>query len=119
MLLPDRLRVVWEEADRGQRTRQQATSEQEQLLGGYRATWTQALLQPNETDLRTSLLREVAAYYGIADLAEVEQRCTTAVENMRSEWHERIDPQQRASIEGFYNSVTYLRPHGMALFTRR
>lgn len=67
MLLPDRLRIVWEEAERGQRTREQAVSEQERLLDDYRATWTRALLQGSETDLRTSLLREVAVYYGISE----------------------------------------------------
>jgi len=108
MLLPDRLRSIWEEADRGQRTREQAASAQERLLGDYRATWTRALLQSNETELRTSLMRELAAYYGIANVAEVERRCTAAVEDMRGEWHERIDPQQRASIESFYDSATYI-----------
>lgn len=108
MLLSDRLRTVWEEVDRGHRTREQAVHEQERLLGEYQATWTRALLQSNETDLRTSLLREVAAYYRISDLSEVERRCTSAVETMRDEWHEHIDPQQRASIESFYNSATYI-----------
>ena len=75
MLLPDRLRIVWEEADYGRRTREQAAREQERLLGEYKATWTRALLYGSETDLRACLLREVATYYGIADLAEVEQRC--------------------------------------------
>jgi SAM-dependent methyltransferase len=108
MLLPDRLRIVWEEADRGRRTREQAAYEQARLLGEYKATWTRALLYGNETDLRTSLLREVATYYGIADLAEVERRCASAVETMRGEWHERIDAQWRESVESFYNSATYI-----------
>jgi 2-polyprenyl-3-methyl-5-hydroxy-6-metoxy-1,4-benzoquinol methylase len=108
MLLPDRLRIVWEDADRGRRTREQAAHEQERLLGEYRATWTRALLYGNETDLRSSLLREVATYYGIADLAEVERRCTSAVETMRDEWHEHVDAQRSESIESFYDSATYI-----------
>lgn len=108
MLLPDRLRRVWEEADRGQRTREHAAAEQERMLGEYQTLWSHALLRGSETELRTSLMREVAAYYAIADLAEVERRCKTAVEDMRDEWHERIDPQQRASIESFYDSATYI-----------
>jgi 2-polyprenyl-3-methyl-5-hydroxy-6-metoxy-1,4-benzoquinol methylase len=108
MLLPDRLRIVWEEVDRGRRTCEQAAQEQERLLDEYRATWTRALQYGNETDLRTSLLREVATYYGIADLAEVERRCTSAVETMRDEWHEHVDAQRRESIESFYDSATYI-----------
>ena len=108
MLLPDCLQVIWEEVDTGRRTLEQATDEQERLLGEYRKTWSQALLRHNETDLRTSLLQEIAAFYEIADLSEIERRCTTAVETMRDEWHEHIDPQQRASIESFYNSATYI-----------
>jgi len=108
MLLPDRLRAIWGEAEAGRRTREQAINEQERLLGAYRETWSRALLLGNETDLRTSLLKEIARFYCISDLAEVERRCATAVEDMREEWHEHIDPQQRASVEGFYNSATYI-----------
>lgn len=64
------------------------------------------MLWNKETDLRTSLLREVAQYYGIADLAEIERRCTGAVSAMRREWHEHIDPHRRASVESFYQSAT-------------
>ena len=108
MLLPDRLRTVWNEVDTGRRTNEQATDEQERLLKEYCTTWSQALLLGNETDLRTSLLQEIARFYGVADLAEIERRCTTAVTDMRDEWHEHINPQQRASIESFYNSATYI-----------
>jgi len=106
MLLPDRLCTVWDEVATGQRSREQAAQEQERLLGEYRTEWRYALLWNTETDLRTSLLREIAQYYGIADLAEVERRCSDAVETMQHEWHEQIDPQQRASIERFYQSAT-------------
>lgn len=106
MLLPDRLRAVWDEVPAGRRSHEQAAHEQERLLGEYRAEWTHALLWNNATDLRTSLLCEVAQYYGTADLAEVEHLCTSAVDTMRHEWHERIDPKQRTSIENFYQSAT-------------
>lgn len=108
MYLPDRVRALWHEADAGHCSRLSAQTEQERLLRVYQQTWAHALLLNNETDLLTSLLQEVASYYDIADLAEVERRCKTAVEDMRDEWHKRIDPQQRASIESFYNSATYI-----------
>lgn len=106
MLLPDRLRELWGEVAAGRLGQEAATVEQERLLEACRAVWRNALSCDGETDLRTSLLREVAAYYGIADLTEVERRFTGAVDTMRHEWQEEINPQQRASIESFYQSAT-------------
>ncbi|MGH7966077.1 MAG: class I SAM-dependent methyltransferase [Candidatus Binatia bacterium] len=108
MLLPDRLRELWAEVKAGRMKQEAVAVEQERLLEGYRAEWRRALLGEGETDLRTSLLREVAAYYRIADLTEVERRFTGAVDTMRHEWQEQIDPQQRASIESFYQSGTLI-----------
>jgi 2-polyprenyl-3-methyl-5-hydroxy-6-metoxy-1,4-benzoquinol methylase len=106
MLLPDRLGEVWGEVNAGRLSRETAFAAQEQLLDGYRTAWRDALLIDGEADLRASLLREVAAYYDIEDLAEVERRCSSAVNTMRYEWEENIDPYQRASIESFYQSAT-------------
>ncbi len=106
MLLPDRLREVWGEVDAGRLSREAAFAKQEQLLDGYRTAWRNALLVDGEVDLRTSLLREVATYYNIGDLAEVERRCSSAVNTMRHAWEEHIDPSQRASVESFYQSTT-------------
>ncbi len=106
MLLPDRLREVWGEADAGRLSREVAFAEQELLFDSYRTAWRTALLMDGEVDLRTSLLREVAAYHDIDDLAKVECRCSSAVETMRREWEEHIDPRQRVSIESFYQSAT-------------
>ncbi|HEV8717410.1 MAG TPA: class I SAM-dependent methyltransferase [Candidatus Binatia bacterium] len=106
MLLPDRLREVWGAAEAGRLSQEAACATQERLLEGYRSAWRDALLVDGDEDLRTSLLREVAAYYEVDDLAEVERRCTSAVETMRHEWEEHIDPQQRAGVESFYQSAT-------------
>src|SRR5262245_12415826 len=106
MLLPDRLREVWREAETGHLSREVAFATQEQLLEDYRLAWRSALLLNGEVDLRLSLLREIAAYYDIDELAEVERRCTGAVVTMQREWEEKIDPQQRASVESFYQSAT-------------
>src|SRR5713101_5846302 len=106
MLLPDRLREVWGEVDAGRLSREAAFATQEQLLDGYRTAWRNALLVDGEVDLRTSLLREVATHYNIGDLAEVERRCSSAVNTMRHAWEEHIDPSQRASVESFYQSTT-------------
>lgn len=106
MLLPDRLREVWGEADAGRLSREVAFAEQELLFDSYRTAWHDALLMDGEVDLRTSLLREVAVYHDIDDLAKVECRCSGAVETMRREWDENINPRQRVSIESFYQSAT-------------
>jgi 2-polyprenyl-3-methyl-5-hydroxy-6-metoxy-1,4-benzoquinol methylase len=106
MWLPDRLRVVWNDAEIGLLNKEEATAAQERELEAYRSAWRHALLEPNEKNLRESLLREVADYYGIADLLEVERLCSGAVDSMRSEWEQQIDPNTQASIEGFYQSAT-------------
>jgi 2-polyprenyl-3-methyl-5-hydroxy-6-metoxy-1,4-benzoquinol methylase len=106
MWLPDRLRSVWAEVDAGRRTVGSASTEQERELGAYRDAWERALLLGPETDLRLSLLREVADYYQISDVMEVERLCSGAVDAMRREWEQRIHPTERASIESFYQSAT-------------
>ncbi len=106
MLLPDRLRTVWTEVDAGRLSVEAATTEQERQLSAYRSEWERALLMDHEADLRTSLLREVADYYKVADVKEVERLCSGAVEAMREEWEQHIDSTKRASIESFYQSAT-------------
>ena len=106
MLLPDRLREVWGEVEAGRLSRAAACATQEGLLEEYRILWRNALLLDGEGDLRTSLLREIATYYDMNELREVERRCASAVVTMQREWQEHINPQQRASIESFYQSPT-------------
>jgi 2-polyprenyl-3-methyl-5-hydroxy-6-metoxy-1,4-benzoquinol methylase len=106
MLLPDRLREIWSEADAGRLSREAAAAEQERLLDVYRTQWREGLLCDGATDLRTSLLCEIAAYYGITNPEEVELRCSGAVATMRQEWEERVSPSQRSSVESFYQSRT-------------
>jgi 2-polyprenyl-3-methyl-5-hydroxy-6-metoxy-1,4-benzoquinol methylase len=108
MLLPDRLRSVWQDTESGQLTKEAAFAEQERQLDAYRAEWSNALIRKDKPNLRTSLLREVATYYGIDDLNEVERLCADAVGAMRQEWEQRVDSSQRASIEGFYQSATMI-----------
>jgi 2-polyprenyl-3-methyl-5-hydroxy-6-metoxy-1,4-benzoquinol methylase len=108
MWLPDRLQIVWREVEAGRLNVAAATAEQERQLEAYRVEWRSALLLNNERDLRTSLLREVADYYNLTDLTEVERLCSGAVDAMRHEWEQQIDPHQRASIESFYQSATMI-----------
>ncbi|MBI3758028.1 MAG: class I SAM-dependent methyltransferase [Deltaproteobacteria bacterium] len=106
MWLPDRLRAVWKDLEASRLNKEAMTTIQERELEVYRSEWRKALLQPDEQDLRTSLLREVACYYGMSDLVAVERLCAGAVATMRQEWEQQIDPSRRASIERFYQSAT-------------
>jgi hypothetical protein len=73
-------------------------------MGVHTARWCKALLTDGETDLRTSLLRELAAYYNIPAVADVEHHCSNAVMTLQREWDEKVNPCRRASIENFYES---------------
>jgi hypothetical protein len=85
-----------------------AAIEQDRLLDTYRERWRTALLCRGEDDLRGSLLREAATYYGAADLNEVERRFRAAVATLRHAWHETVDPGRPASIGGFYESAAMI-----------
>ena len=106
MLLPDRLRELWKEVDAKRMSAEDCTAQQERWLDDYRRQWRKALLANEHEDLRTGLFREVAAYYQIADLAEVERRCASAVATLRHEWHESGEPDPQTKIENFYESPT-------------
>ncbi len=106
MLLPDRLRDLWQEVDAQRMSAEACAAQQELWLSDYRQQWGEALITNSAENLRTSLFREVAAYYQIADLAEVERLCANAVTTLRHEWHESSEPNPQAKIEHFYESPT-------------
>jgi len=106
ILLPDRLLKTWEDVTAGRLRPEDFARKQEQALGVYRSTWRQAVLSDGETDLRTSLFREIATYYDISDLGEVERRCIDAVQKLRREWKHTVDSSHQASIDNFYESST-------------
>jgi 2-polyprenyl-3-methyl-5-hydroxy-6-metoxy-1,4-benzoquinol methylase len=108
MLVPDRMAKLWQRVEAGQMSPEDCIREQEVLLEPYRAEWTKALLWNAETDLRASLLKEVAAYYRVSDLAHIDRSCDLAVDTLKSEWQETVDPRQRSSIESFYETKTHI-----------
>ena len=108
MLVPDRMAELWQRVEAGEMSSADSVHEQEQLLEPYRAQWKNALLFEGETDLRASLLREVADYYNVSDLAEIDRSCNRAVESLKSEWHTTVDPRQRSSVESFYENKTHI-----------
>ena len=100
-------------------SREDYVREQEQLLEPYRAEWKNALLYDGQTDLRASLLREVAAYYHVSDSADIDRSCDSAVDTLKSEWEKTVDSRQRASIESFYETKTHIRSDKLAYAERR
>ena len=108
MLVPDRMAQLWQSVEAGQMSPEDCLREQEVLLEPYRVEWTKALLHNDERDLRTSLLREVAAYYQISDLADVDRLYDSAVDALKTEWENTVDSRQRSSIESFYENKTHI-----------
>jgi len=108
MLVPDRMTQLWQDVAAGQMSPEDCVSEQEVLLEPYRAEWTKAQLCNGETDLRASLLKEVAAYYHASDLTQIDRSCDLAVDTLKSEWKTTVDPRQRSSVESFYETKTHI-----------
>jgi len=108
MLVPDRMAELWQRVEAGEMSSADCVRGQEQLLEPYRVEWKKALLCQGETDLRASLLREVADYYNLSDLAEIERSCNCAVDTLKSDWHTTVDRRQRSSVESFYENKTHI-----------
>ena len=108
MLVPDRMAELWQRVKAGEMNSADCVREQEYLLEPYCLEWKKALLCHGETDLRASLLREVADYYNVSDLAEIDRSCSRAVDTLKSDWHAMVDPRQRSSIENFYENKTHI-----------
>src|SRR5687768_14631748 len=108
MLVPDRMAQLWQRVEAGQMSPEDCVRQQELLLEPYRAEWEKALLRHGETDLRTSLLKEVALYYRVSDLTAIDHSCNLAVDTLTSEWKTTVDPRQRSSIESFYETKTHI-----------
>ena len=108
MLVPDRMAKLWQSVEAGQMSPEDCVSEQEVLLEPYRAEWTKALLCDEETDFRTSVLREIAAYYHASDSADIDRACDSAVDTLKSEWDKTVDSRQRSSVESFYETKTHI-----------
>lgn len=102
-LLPDLLKDLWKSVENNHMTRSEFGAEQERLIDGYRAIWTQALLLGTWTDLRESLLAELIQYSGCGDQEEIQQRCAQALSDVRSEWKAMVSGPSRESIEQFYH----------------
>src|SRR5712692_10392846 len=102
-LLPDQLKELWQSVEQKQLTADEFCAEQERLLDEYRALWTRALLLEGHRDLKESTLLELGRHHGCDDLAEIQRRCAGALARTKGEWLEKVDPDDRNSVEQFYD----------------
>lgn len=103
-LVPDQLKALWQAVDDKRLTVEAYTSEHARLLGAYRQTWEQALLLGAHQALTDSLLAEVGAYVHCSDLDEIRRRCISAVATLKEAWQAQVNPNDRRSIEQFYDA---------------
>jgi 2-polyprenyl-3-methyl-5-hydroxy-6-metoxy-1,4-benzoquinol methylase len=66
--------------------------------------WEQALRLEEHQTLSESLLAELGSYMGYADMAEIQRQCVQALATLKGEWHEKVDPGDRQSVEQFYDA---------------
>ena len=103
MLLPDQLQALWQAVDQKRLTTEEFSREQDRLMGEYRATWTEALVEQGQENLGDSLLRELSDYVQCDDTEEVRRRCEHAVETLKREWHAQVHAGEERAIERFYD----------------
>jgi 2-polyprenyl-3-methyl-5-hydroxy-6-metoxy-1,4-benzoquinol methylase len=104
-LLPDQLKELWRRVEEKKLLTEEFNFKQEQGLAEYRKIWSDALLLEGYRELQKSLLDELGLYVGCQDSAEIQLRCSRAVESLAKEWGEKVDPTDRKSVENFYNET--------------
>jgi SAM-dependent methyltransferase len=102
-LLPEYLKDFWQTVLRHEHSAEDYTREYDRTLAEYRRTWERSLILPEHQDLQESLLAELGRYTQCADIAEVQRRCEHAVANLKREWEDKVRPDDRQSIELFYD----------------
>lgn len=103
-LLADQLKELWRSVEQKELLTEEFNVKQERGLAEYRKMWCDALLMDGCQDLPQSLLNEIGLYMN-EDPAEIQLRCSRAVENLGNEWREKVDPRDRQSVENFYNET--------------
>jgi SAM-dependent methyltransferase len=102
-LVPDELQELWDLVETGELSPAEFQTKREQLLRRYRAIWTEALLLEGQSDLPASIVSEVGLYFGDEDLRETRRRCEEAVAVVRDRWTAEVSPENRESVETFYD----------------
>lgn len=102
MLLPDQLKALWQRVEQQELSKAEFQSEQDRLLATYREIWQGALGLETHQDLPECLLAELGAYMQ-EDAAETQRRCRRALATLKGEWHGKVVPGDRQSVEQYYD----------------
>jgi SAM-dependent methyltransferase len=86
-LVPSRIKALWTEVDAGRLTNEQHYARQQEWIRGYAEIWADGLLLPGEHDLKHSLCVELGKLEGCDNLAEIEDRCRSAMLKLKEEWN--------------------------------
>ena len=104
-LLPEHLKDFWQRVERNEHSAEDYTREYDRTLTEYRRIWEHGLILPGHDGLSESLLAELGNYTQCPDAAEVRRRCEQAVANLKREWEDKVRPEDRQSIEQFYDDT--------------
>lgn len=104
-LLPEQVRALWRRVEEGNLPPERAAAEEKRLLRERQQVWTAALLDKRQSNLRLSLLRELAAFLGIDDPTLIQRRCERALQGLKKEWTSTVDPRDPGSIERYYRTT--------------
>lgn len=107
-LVPDRLNDLWIRCEAGELSPKRFWELEKEALDEYRALWREALVPPDGSDLRETLLDELQKYFSI-DKATAEKRCRAATKSLCETWRESVDETNLGSVVSFYDaSETYI-----------
>lgn len=108
-LLPDQLKSLWKAVDERRLTPSEFEARKQDLMTAYKTRWRDALILEREPDLHESLLSELGRFLGVNDPGELEKRCRAGVSAVRTEWDEKVQPENSDSVVQFYDkSQAYL-----------
>ena len=75
-------------------------------MGAVKELWESTLLMPGETDLTSSVLRELGEYFPHFDPNDIEDRFQRSSELLTEDWLKKgIDPRSEESLIRFYNET--------------
>jgi SAM-dependent methyltransferase len=72
--------------------------------------WREALLLPDESDLRQSGLRELAEYFGLTP-AEAERQCESALSDSKREWEQGARRTTEQILDFYDQTRSYIFEH--------
>jgi hypothetical protein len=108
--VPDRLQELWGDVKGGRLDQAGSEREEESLLKGLEARWSDALLLSGCSDLLESLLREYGAYAGIEDVDRLNELFVQADRQLNELWRQTVKADDPASIEAFYEGADVQMP---------